>query len=221
MALELSELAAMRGGRVVFSGLKARLQAGSATALRGPNGIGKSTLLRVLAGLLPPSAGEAYHDGVSLSQAPAAFQERVLYAGHRDGVKPALRVAENLRIWARLHAAPEARIETALARFGLERLAERPAAECSAGQMRRLGLARLLVIERPLWLLDEPTVSLDTTSVALVAELVKAHITTGGIALIATHADLGLSACATLEMTPPVPGQQPVAPDPFLDGAWQ
>jgi heme exporter protein A len=114
-------------------------------------------------------------------------------------------------------------MRAALARFGLEHIAGRPAGECSAGQTRRLGLARLLVVERPLWLLDEPTVSLDAESVALVAELVREHVHRGGLALVATHLDLGLGAIREIRMTPPAADAAPpegAAADPFLEGAW-
>ena len=156
---------------------------------------------------------------MSLVRDRQAFQERVAYAGHQDAVKPALSVAENLALWAGIHGAGADRAQTALDRFGLDRIAGRPAAQCSAGQKRRLGLARLMVTERPLWLLDEPTVSLDAEATALVAELVQSHIADGGMALIATHVDLGLGDIPALQMSPPDPDAAE-AEDPFLVGSW-
>lgn len=224
MELVLDALACRRAGRIVFRGLAARIGAGEAVALRGPNGVGKSSLLRMLAGFLPPAAGDATLGGISLRRDPAGFRDRVAYAGHLDAVKASLGVAENLALWAALEGAAPARAAAALARFGLGPIAARPAAECSAGQRRRLGLARLLVTDRPLWLLDEPMVSLDAASAALVAELVRAHAAAGGLALVATHVDLGLGALREIRMLPAPPdsaGDAPAAArDPFLDGRW-
>jgi len=224
MDLEIDNLACRRAGRMVFRDLGFRLGAGEAAALRGPNGVGKSTLLRVLAGLIPAAGGDARLGDISLARDRGAFQERVAYAGHLDAVKPALGVAENLAVWAGLHATDAGRVAAALERFGIGHIAGHPAAQCSAGQKRRLGLARLLVIDRPLWLLDEPTVSLDAASSALVAELVREHCAKGGMALIATHIELGLGAGPVLEMHPPQAAGQAAehgdAADPFLEGAW-
>jgi heme exporter protein A len=165
----------------VLSGISFRLGAGEAAVLRGPNGSGKTTLLRTLAGLQPPMDG-------AVSVPP----EEIAYAAHADGLKPTLTVAENLRFWAAIYGTGDMR--AAMERFRLADLARRPAGALSAGQKRRLGLARLLVTGRRVWLLDEPTVSLDAGSVALFAEAVRAHLAQGGLALIATHIDLGLEA---------------------------
>jgi heme exporter protein A len=222
MELALEQLACRRGGQTVFAGLDFRLPAGTAALVRGPNGAGKSSLLRIVAGLLPPAAGEVRLGAVSLARDRSALQESVALAGHLDAVKPALTVAENLRIWAGILGAAPGRARAALDRFGLGPIAERPAGQCSAGQRRRLGLARLLVLDRPVWLLDEPTVSLDAASSALVAELVRAHAAAGGVALIATHIDLNLGPVPVLEM--PAPGASPApsgrAGDAFLEGEW-
>ena len=220
MDLRLENLGCRRAGRTVFRGLYFRLGRGEAGVLRGPNGVGKSTLLRVLAGFIPVLAGDATLGEISLTRARGAFQERVAYAGHLDAIKPALGVAENLAAWAGLHGAGTDRVGTALARFGLDAIAGQPAAQCSAGQKRRLGLARLLVIDRPLWLLDEPTVSLDVASSALVADLVRAHCASGGLALIATHIDLDLPGAPVLEMRPAADASTEATDDPFLAGAW-
>lgn len=219
MDLTLDHLACRRAGRLIFRGLQFAVAAGQAAALRGPNGVGKSTLLRQLAGLIPVADGDARLGDVSLTRDRQGFQERVAYAGHLDAVKPALSIGENLTLWAGIHGNDPARAGAALARFGLDAIAARPAAQCSAGQKRRLGLARLLVMDRPLWLLDEPTVSLDADAARLVADLVRAHVAAGGMALIATHVDLGLGDIPTLTMTRPDAAASH-HDDPFLAGAW-
>jgi len=219
MDLTVDHLACRRAGRLVFRDLCFAVQAGQAAALRGPNGVGKSTLLRQLAGLLPVAGGDARMGATSRAADRQGFQELVTYAGHLDAVKPALSIGENLRLWAGIHGNGAERAEAALARFGLDAISGRPAAQCSAGQKRRLGLARLLVADRPLWLLDEPTVSLDAEASRLVAGLVREHIAGGGVALIATHVDLGLGDMPTLQLTAPDPEAQH-HDDPFLAGKW-
>jgi heme exporter protein A len=179
--LVVSDLTVARGGVPVLSGITFSLRAGEAALLRGPNGSGKTTLLRTLAGLQPPMEGE-------VSVPP----EEIAYAAHADGLKPTLTVAENLAFWAAIYGTGT--VAHAMERFRLTDLARRPAGALSAGQKRRLGLARLLVTGRKVWLLDEPTVSLDTASVTLFAEAVRAHLEGMGIALIATHIDLGIDA---------------------------
>ena len=216
MDLVVEQLECERGGRPVFSDLSFRAAAGHALLIRGPNGAGKSTLLRVLAGLLQPGGGSVHLGAYSLADRNA-FQEYVAYAGHQDAVKPTLSVAENLMLWAGVFGTVASRADAALTRFGLDTIADRPGAQCSAGQKRRLGLARLMVTDRPLWLLDEPTVSLDKCSAAMVAELIRAHCAGGGIALVATHIDLGLGHTPILEMQPP---ERAGHRDSFLDGDW-
>lgn len=178
----------MRGGVPVLTGVRFDLAAGQCLLLRGPNGIGKTTLLRTLAGLQPALAGT-----VSLDR------EAFAYAGHADGLKATLTVRENLQFWADVYGTGS--IDQALTAFNLSALADRAAHNLSAGQKRRLGLARLLVTGRKIWALDEPTVSLDTASVALFAEAIKTHCAAGGAALIATHIDLGFAA-DVLDLTP-------------------
>ena len=219
MELVLDNLGCRRGGRTVFRGLSYRLGAGQAAQVRGPNGVGKSSLLRVLAGLVPVSGGDARLGETALAANRGAFQEQVAYAGHLDAIKPALSVHQNLAAWADLFGAERGAVDRALDAFALSPIADRPAAQCSAGQKRRLGLARLMVMDRPLWLLDEPTVSLDAASTAVVAELIREHAAAGGLALVATHIDLGLGEGPVLEMAP-VAEDAPAEQDAFLAGDW-
>ena len=185
--LEVTDLHCSRGGLPVLAGVSFSLQKGAALVLRGPNGSGKTTLLRTIAGLQPPAAG-------SIEAAP----DSIAYAAHADGVKGTLTVAENLEFWSALFGTNE--IDAAVDAFDLAGLRDRMAGRLSAGQKRRLGLARLLVAGRPVWALDEPTVSLDAASVGLFAAAVQAHLAKGGAALIATHIDLGVDA-ETLDLS--------------------
>ncbi|WP_127104553.1 heme ABC exporter ATP-binding protein CcmA [Pararhodobacter zhoushanensis] len=189
MELRVTDLACARGGLPLIEGLSFTVAGGEALVLRGPNGSGKTTLLRTLAGLQPALSGE-------ISCPP----EQMTYAAHADGLKATLSVAENLSFWAAIHGQRD--IAPALDAMNLADLAERPAQSLSAGQKRRLGLARLLVTGRWLWVLDEPTVSLDADSVALFAAVVRGHLAQGGAALMATHIDLGLAEARVLELAP-------------------
>lgn len=187
--------------------------------IRGPNGVGKSTLLRALAGLVPVSGGDAELQGISLVSDNSLFQEQVAYAGHSDELKPSLPVERNLAIWAELFGSSQAGVPDAMAFFELTQIADRVVAECSAGQKRRLGLARLLVIDRSLWLLDEPTVSLDTNSAGKVGEMVRRHCAAGGTALVATHIALDCGPGPAIDLSP-IADHSPAAQDAFLDGDW-
>lgn len=189
MIVLAANLSVARGGVTVLSNLTFSVGAGQALVLRGPNGSGKTTLLRTLAGLQPPVAG-------TLDLNP----DTVAYAAHADGLKSTLTVAENLDFWSEIYGGPSPK--EAITALDLAALSRRRAGELSAGQKRRLGLARLLVTGRPLWLLDEPTVSLDIASVALFAGVVRQHLASGGASVIATHVDLGLPEAAELDLDP-------------------
>jgi heme exporter protein A len=195
--LEAEGLAAFRGERLVFASIGFAVAAGGALLVTGPNGSGKSTLLRVLAGLGRAEAGHLTWDGADALADLVAHAARLRYLGHQDAVKPGLTVAENLRFWGGAAA-----IRTALEAVGLAPLAELPARMLSAGQVRRLAIARLAMAPRPLWLLDEPTLGLDAASVDRFGALVAAHRARGGMVIAATHLPLPFADCATLTLAP-------------------
>ncbi|MBM3518237.1 MAG: heme ABC exporter ATP-binding protein CcmA [Alphaproteobacteria bacterium] len=203
MILTGDGLSCIRGERLVFADLSFRLDGGGALLIRGPNGSGKSTLLRLVAGLLPAAAGTLRWDDLDPRNDPQEHARRLHYVGHLDAVKPALSVAENLAFWIRLRGAPAGGEGAALARLGLEALFGLPARHLSAGQRRRLALARLAGAAAPLWLLDEPTVSLDEASVAALCAMIVAHRREGGMVLAATHGPLAIGAAAELRLAPP------------------
>jgi len=195
-----SRLCCRRGGRDVFDGIDFALRSGDALALTGPNGSGKSSLLRVMAGLLPPVAGALYWQGAPVADDPEAHRARLAYLGHLDAVKPALGVAENLRFWIDFAGGDAMACDATLERFDLLDLAELPARYLSAGQRRRLALARVVAAPRPLWLLDEPSTGLDRRSIAALESAIAEHRASGGTVVVSTHAALNLAGARHLDL---------------------
>ena len=196
-------LLCLRGGRIVFSDLSFAVARGSALILRGPNGSGKSSLLRIAASLMTASAGTLLWEGSPIDI--DTHRARLSYVGHLDAVKPVFSVRENLQFWTAFNGPADggvdSRVEDALDEFDLGPLADIPARFLSAGERRRLGLARLAVGNCPLWLLDEPTVALDQDSVARFAGVLRRHLEQGGMAMVATHIDIEIPNAAVLELT--------------------
>jgi heme exporter protein A len=207
MRLAGTDLACVRGGRQVFRGLSFTLGAGEALVVTGPNGAGKSSLLRLVAGLVRPDAGRLEVEG---GDPELTIGEHVHYLGHQDALKSSLTVRENLAFWAQfLGGGPAkgaaatgaaAREAAALSAVGLDGLARLPASYLSAGQRRRLSLARLIAVERPIWLLDEPTTALDTLGQAMLAELMRVHLAGSGLILAAAHGPIGLDQAKELRL---------------------
>ena len=200
--LAASGLALDRGGRRLFEGVGFTVDAGESLVVTGPNGAGKSSLLRVVAGLLAPSEGTVRLEGGD-DELPLAAQAH--YLGHLDAVKPSLSVAEALGFWAIYLGGSRALIDDALEAVGLLALADLPSAYLSAGQRRRLALARLIAAPRPLWLLDEPTAALDAAAEQRLGELIRDHVSGGGIVVAATHAELPIPAPRRLVLGGGVP----------------
>jgi len=190
MRLSATGLTCIRGMRVVFRNAGFELRAGEALAVVGPNGSGKSSLLRLVAGLLPAAGGRIELAG---GEGDLTLPEQAHFQGHLDPLKPSLTVAENLAFWVAYLGGGPAPAE-ALGRTGLGGLAGLPAAYLSAGQRRRLSLARLVAVWRPVWLLDEPTSALDAAGQGMLAELMRDHLARGGMILAATHGPLGIEA---------------------------
>jgi heme exporter protein A len=189
---ELEGLAIRRGERLLLRGVALAVEPGQALVLIGPNGVGKTSLLRTLAGLLPRAAGSLRLAGLDPRDEAETYAAQLHYVGHRDGVKTPLTVAENLRFWIKLLGGDKAAAPAALRAFGLQRLADLPAAYLSAGQKRRLALCRLAAIPRAAWLLDEPAAGLDADGRGCLAEAIAAHRAQGGLVVMASHGELAL-----------------------------
>jgi heme exporter protein A len=199
LVLEARDLACVRGGRSVFSSLSFRLEPGRLLAVTGPNGAGKSSLLRLLAGLLRPAAGRIRFEG---GDEDASV---IHYLGHADALKPALTLRETVRFWGAIYrqqgrVALDDDIDEAAETAGIGHALDLPVSVLSAGQRRRAALARLLLAPRPLWLLDEPTSSLDSDGQTLLGRLMEHHIARGGLIVAATHQAMPLAAHATLDL---------------------
>lgn len=204
MKLTVDNLACERGGYPVFDGVSFELDAGELLVLRGANGSGKSSLLRLLAGLGQPVDGRILVDGDDVVEDRGAFAARTVYVGHQDALKPSLTVTENIRFWAGLQRGSlpsDVAIDAALETLGLTALRDLPAQVLSAGQRRRSALARALASGAELWLLDEPTNALDKASLAAFERALDAHLTSGGNAIISTHVALMDGTGKTLDLS--------------------
>ena len=216
--LVAEDLACRRGERVVFVGVSFRLAAGGALVLTGANGSGKSSLLRLVAGLLPPAAGRLSWAAAPVADDPVGHRRRLHYLGHQDALKPAMTPRETLTFWAALRglrlprSAPA--LDEALAAFALDPIADWPCRWLSAGQRRRVALARLLVVPAQLWLLDEPTSALDDDSQAGLERAIAAHRAAGGMVMLATHTPIALDAAANLAVDGFAPRSGDLDPDP-------
>ena len=198
-------LTCMRGDTTIFTALSFVLSEGGAIAVRGSNGSGKSSLLRLAAGLIPPLAGELKRDGVTITNDVQCHINGLHYLGHLDGAKSSYTVEENLNFWINLFATKKTKkksslIPQALERLGISKHSDVPAEFLSAGQRQRLALARLVTIPRPLWILDEPESSLDDEGHNVVAEMIGEHRANGGMVMIAFHGKLNLSDLDLLQM---------------------
>ena len=204
MRLSGSRLECVRGGKRVFSNVGFELGAGEALLLLGPNGAGKSSLLRMVAGLLRPAAGRFELAGANSDRSLA---EHAHYLGHLDPLKSSLSTIENLRFWTRFLGGGGGGLQPleALRAVGLEPVCDLPAGYLSAGQRRRLSIARLVAVERPIWLLDEPASALDADGQALLRDGMRRHLAAAGLILAATHAPLGLDAARELRLGGAVP----------------
>lgn len=196
MRLWAENLACVRGGRRVFAGVGFAVGAGEALLVIGRNGAGKSSLLRLIAGLVRHAEGRL---GLDAGEAELSIGEQAHYLGHQDAVKPTLSVAENLAFWS-AYLGGGGSCKAALSAVGLSELAELPAAYLSAGQKRRLSIARLIAVPRPIWLLDEPTSALDASAQSQLAALMRAHLDGGGMILAAAHGSIGLERARELRL---------------------
>jgi heme exporter protein A len=197
MRLSATDLACRRGGRDVFAGVSFSVASGESLTIRGRNGAGKSSLLRMVAGLVRVAGGQLSLEG---GDPELTLGEQAHYLGHLDALKPSLSVEENLRFWSGFLGAAAIDLSEPLRAVGLDTLSDLPAAYLSAGQRRRLSIARLITVERPLWLLDEPTSTLDAAAQVRLGEIMQVHLAGGGIILAATHGPLQLDGARELNL---------------------
>lgn len=206
MNFYFDQLSCIRGNTTILSNVSFKLAAGECLILRGPNGVGKSTLLNTLAGLTPEDS-----DTCTLNP------DDIAYSGHLDAIKFQLTVSENLNFWAGVYGTDK--VASVLQDFGLAPFADRPAGNLSAGQKRRVGLARLLISNRNVWLMDEPTTSLDAEHTALITKMIDDHCQSGGIAVLSTHIDLDIPNARILELSEFKP-DRPQNANIFLEGSF-
>ena len=201
MSLRVDDLTCQRGGRLIFSHLNFALDRGNAIQLIGSNGTGKSSLLRLLAGLLPPYCGQIFWLGRNIQQDLLGFRYELRFIGHLDAIKPVLTPRALLHFWVAPYGVGIEAIEHALIRLGLATVANWPARLLSAGQRRRLALARLVASPGQLWLLDEPTVGLDQSGLTLLAVLLAEHRAAGGLVILSTHIEITLPDAESIDLT--------------------
>jgi heme exporter protein A len=205
MRLVATDLGCHRGGRDVFAGVSFTVASGEILTVTGRNGAGKSSLLRTIIGLVRTQRGRI---GLEGGDSDLTIAEQSHYVGHQDALKPSLSVGENLRFWTGFFGARSVDIRAPLEAVGLDGLADLPAAYLSAGQRRRLSIARLLGVKRPIWLLDEPTSTLDASAQERFAGFMRDHLAAGGLILAATHGPIGLGACRELRLDRPHAAQE-------------
>lgn len=217
MRLSADDLACRRGGRDVFAGVSFSVASGEALTITGRNGAGKSSLLRTVVGLVRITQGRLALEG---GDPELTIAEHAHYLGHQDALKPSLSVGENLRFWAGFFGARNIDIHQTLEAVGLDALAELPAAYLSAGQRRRLSIARLLAVKRPIWLLDEPTSTLDASAQERLAGSMRAHLAAGGLILAATHGSIGIGSTQELRLGQTASAAAQTSPFPVVGEGW-
>ncbi|MFT6556738.1 heme ABC exporter ATP-binding protein CcmA [Sneathiella sp.] len=200
MTLHVKNLSCIRQDRLIFRELGFSLSPGSVMWIKGKNGAGKSSLLRMIAGLLRPVEGDIFWNDQNVREEPDSFVGQFHFLGHQEPLKPVFTVYENLDFWSRFHAGGRAAVDAAMDAFDLQRLRDTPARILSAGQKKRTNLARLIASPAPLWLLDEPLSSLDVHYIELFTHVLEAHVSAGGMALLATHQEIGIPSLETLNL---------------------
>lgn len=198
MSLTVTKLSCIRQDRLIFKDLGFSLTEGEVLWVQGKNGAGKSSLLRIMAGLLKPASGEILWKGSSVQKDPDGYQDQFRYIGHQEALKPVLSARENLKFWADYSGTNA--VSLALKEFDLDKIADSPVGIMSAGQKKRTNLARLISSPAPLWILDEPVSSLDTHYIELFKHQLEKHVKGGGMALLATHQDLSLPSVRLLDL---------------------